>query len=205
MSLDNKTLAGVILFILSAQFIIGLMVGEAMAPGYSIHDNAISDLGVFSETAALFNTSLFLVGILNIAGGYFLYKAYGSKGIFAMFVLAGIGAMGAGLIALDNPIGVHSLFALVAFIFFNAQAIASSKLTEGPMKYISIIAGSIGLIFLILHAASDFGFADLYGPIGHGGSERMIVYPAILWVLAFSGYLLASRRSGMEIEAKSQN
>ena len=30
-----------------------------------------------------------------------------------------------------------------------------------------------------------------FGPIGHGGTERMIVYPAMLWMLAFGGHLMA--------------
>jgi len=31
----------------------------------------------------------------------------------------------------------------------------------------------------------------VFGPIGHGGTERMIAYPAMLWLLAFGGYLMA--------------
>ena len=32
----------------------------------------------------------------------------------------------------------------------------------------------------------------VFGPIGHGGAERMIVYPAMLWMLAFGGWLMAA-------------
>jgi hypothetical protein len=28
--------------------------------------------------------------------------------------------------------------------------------------------------------------------MGHGGAERMIVYPVMLWLMAFGGYLMAS-------------
>jgi hypothetical protein len=31
----------------------------------------------------------------------------------------------------------------------------------------------------------------VFGPPGHGGTERMIAYPAMLWLLAFGGYLMA--------------
>jgi len=31
---------------------------------------------------------------------------------------------------------------------------------------------------------------DLNGPIGPGGMERMIVYPALIWLIAFGGYLM---------------
>jgi hypothetical protein len=46
----------------------------------------------------------------------------------------------------------------------------------------------------------DGGNPAVFGSIGHGGSERMIVYPAMLWLLTFGGFLLArdERRSQAE-------
>jgi hypothetical protein len=38
----------------------------------------------------------------------------------------------------------------------------------------------------------DGGNPAVFGAIGHGGSERMIAYPAMLWLLVFGGYLIAS-------------
>jgi hypothetical membrane protein len=187
----SRVIAGILLFLLAVQFMTALMVGAAIAPGYSINQNAISDLGVIDQTAWLFNSSLFIVGLLNIIGGYFLYRSSGKGWIFAIFILAGIGAMGAAVFTLDIS-GIHGLFALLAFLFFNIQAIASAALIRGPLRAISIIAGAIGLVFLITHAISDFGIMNLYGPIGHGGSERMIVYPALFWVIGFGGYLMSS-------------
>ena len=187
---SSRTTAGILLFLLPVQFIIAPLAGAAIAPGYSINLNAISDLGVIDTTAWLFNTSLFMAGLLNIVGGYFLYRSSGKGWILPIFALAGVGAIGAAVFTLDIP-GIHGLFALLAFIFFNIQAIAGSSLVRGPLKAISIVAGVIGLVFLVTHAASDFGIMSLYGPIGHGGSERMIVYPALLWLAAFGGYLMA--------------
>lgn len=186
---NSQMIAGVLLFLLPVQFMIALMAGAAMAPGYSININAISDLGVTGATAWLFNSSLFLAGLLNAIGGYFLYRSYGRGWILPVFVLTGAGAMGAAVFTLDIP-GIHGLFALAAFVFFNVEAIACASLIRGPLKAISIIAGIVGLVFLVTHAASDFGIMSLYGPIGHGGSERMIVYPALLWLAGFGGYLM---------------
>jgi hypothetical protein len=39
----------------------------------------------------------------------------------------------------------------------------------------------------------DSGNAAAFGPIGHGGTERMIVYPVMLWMLAFGGFLMGER------------
>ena len=30
--------------------------------------------------------------------------------------------------------------------------------------------------------------------MGHGGAERMIVYPVMMWLMAFGGYLLGTPR-----------
>ena len=35
------------------------------------------------------------------------------------------------------------------------------------------------------------GNPAIFGAIGHDGSERLIVYPAMLWTLAFGGHLMA--------------
>jgi hypothetical protein len=37
----------------------------------------------------------------------------------------------------------------------------------------------------------DGGNTAAFGVIGHGGTERMIVYPVMLWLVAFGGYLIA--------------
>lgn len=163
-----------------------------MAPGYNMHENAISDLGVIKETAALFTFSMVIAGLLNIIGGFFFYQTHQKLGTLVLYVLAGIGTIGAGLISLDHPSGLHGLFALTAFLFFNIEAIATTRLINGPMKAISALAGIIGLAFLVVMFLGDAEIITLFGPIGHGGSERMIVYPPILWMVAFGGYLMYS-------------
>ncbi|MDS0478478.1 DUF998 domain-containing protein [Natrinema sp. 1APR25-10V2] len=191
---DTQRFAGLALFVLSAQFMTVIMLGAAMAPGYDFGGGAISDLGVVAETAVLFNASLVAVGLLNGIGGYVFYRTHGSRWILSVYVLAGIGAIGAigaGVFPLDTG-GLHGLFALVAFLFFNVEAIASGTRLAGPMKAVSILAGVVGIAFVALMAIGDAGNAAAFGPIGHGGTERMIVYPPMLWLLTFGGYLMGA-------------
>jgi hypothetical protein len=49
----------------------------------------------------------------------------------------------------------------------------------------------IGLVYVGVMIVGDAGNAAIFGAIGHGGSERMIAYPAMLWTVAFGGYLTA--------------
>ncbi|MFB6188424.1 MAG: DUF998 domain-containing protein [Halapricum sp.] len=174
---------------LAAQFVIVITLAAAIAPDYDFGASAISDLGVIPETALLFNGSLLLVGTLNVLGGYLFYRSHGSRWLLATYVLTGVGSAGAALFPLDSG-GLHGLFALVAFLFANGQAIGTATQVRGAMRPISILAGVIGLAFVVLMVIGDSGTTAAFGPIGHGGAERMIVYPAMLWLVAFGGYLL---------------
>ena len=188
-SYDPQRLAGVLFALLAAQFMIVIMLASAMAPGYDFNSAAISDLGVVAETALLFNASLVVVGVLNVLGGIFFFRTHGKRWLLAVFVLAGVGAVGAGVFPLDTG-GAHSLFALLAFLCFNLQAIASATSLTGVMRVLSVLAGGVGLVFLVLMALGDAGNTAVFGSIGHNGTERMIVYPVMVWMLVLGGYLL---------------
>lgn len=188
----TKSKAGHLLALAAGQFLVLLMLAESLAPGYSMHDNAISDLGTIAETELLFNSSLFIIGLLNLVAGYVLYRAIGDRRVQMPFVLGGIGAMGAGLIPLDNPTGVHGLFALFAFVFLNVEAMVAGRLARFPLDKISLLLGILGLIFVPAMIMVDSGSLDVTGSIGHGGVERMIAFPCLVWMLVFGGYLISS-------------
>lgn len=188
----DRRIPGILLFLLAGQFMTAIMLAASMAPGYDLNSSAISDLGVIPETALLFNASLVAVGLLNTAGGFAFYREHGRGWVLGLYLLAGLGALGAGLVPL-NTSDFHGLFALVAFLCFNVQAIASGMLVSGPMRAVSVLLGVIGLAFVVLMVIGDSGNPGVFGPIGHGGAERMIVYPPMLWMMAFGGYLMARR------------
>ncbi len=188
----DRRRAGLLFFVLAAQFMLVIMLAASIAPGYDFSGAAISDLGVIASTSLLFNASLVVVGALNVLGGFLYYRSHRRGLVLALFVLAGIGALGAGAFPLDRG-DLHSLFALVAFVFFNLEAIAVGALTSGVMRAISVLAGAVGLVFVVLMVIGDGGNEAAFGAIGHGGTERMIVYPAMLWMLALGGHLMAAR------------
>jgi len=194
----GRITAGLLLFMLAAGFMTVIMLAASMAPGYDVAGGAISDLGAIGETALLFNVSLITVGALNVISGVLLHRQHGRGWLLGVFLLAGIGAGGAGLIPLGTS-DLHSIFALVAFLFFNIQALACAAIVSGPMRWMSVVAGAVGMAFVVLMVIGDSGNPGVFGPIGHGGAERMIVYPAMLWMMAFGGYLMA--RPDHEVEA----
>jgi hypothetical membrane protein len=119
-----------------------------------------------------------------------------------VYILAGIGAAGAGLVPLDTS-ELHSLFALFGFVFFNVEAITTGLMVRGPIRALSFVAGLIGLVYVVVMLIGDAGNPAVFGAIGHGGSERMIVYPAMLWTLVMGGYLLAGGSLGRGDERDS--
>jgi hypothetical membrane protein len=189
---DDGRIAGAAFLLLSGTFLLGTMLAASIAPGYDFHGAAISDLGVVDETAVLFNGLLVAIGALDLVGGLALARALGRRWLAVPFVIAGVGAIGAGLVPLDRG-GLHSIFALVAFLAVNVQVIAAAALLAGPMRILGVLAGAVGLIYVVVMIIGDAGTPEIFGAIGHGGAERMIAYPAMLWLLAFGGYLLAGR------------
>ena len=188
---DAPRIAGVLLFALAAQFMIAIMLGASVAPAYDYAGGAISDLGVVPETASLFNLSLFVVGLLAIAAGYLFYRSHGRRWLLVLYAVAGIGALGASVFHLGTS-DLHGIFALVAFVFFNLLAIGTGAVVAGPMRWVSFLAGAVGLVFVVLMVIGDSGNTASFGVIGHGGTERMIVYPVMLWMIAFGGFLMAT-------------
>ena len=187
---STRPLAGLLFFVLSAGFMILIMLAASIAPSYDYAGGAISDLGRIDETALLFNVGLLLVGLLNIIGGYAFYRTHRRGWLLAIYALAGAGAIGAGAIPLGTS-DLHSIFALLAFVFFNAEAVGTGYVLHGPMRPISWLAGGAGMAYVVIMVIGDSGNPGIFGAIGHGGAERLIVYPVMLWMTAMGGYLMA--------------
>ena len=188
----SRHAAGLFLFVLAAQFMTVVMLAAAMAPGYDYAQAAISDLGAIPETAMLFNGSLVAVGFLNIVGGVLFWRVHGQLWLLGAFLIAGLGALGAGFV----PLGAsdwHGLFALLAFVFFNLQTLGSAVAVKGAMRWLAGLLGLLGLAYVVVMAIGDAGNPAVFGVFGHGGAERLIVYPPMLWLMALGGWLMAGR------------
>jgi hypothetical membrane protein len=195
MPLSNTKVAGALLLIGGAQFVIALIIAEAVYPGYSVSANYISDLGVWGKPSApVFNPSTMLFGATVLAAAYFINKHFKNRVITVMFTLAGAGALGVGIFPentfIVNGVAViHYISALLAFIGGGVTAIAAYKITKPPFRYLSVILGAATLTAAVLFATTrDIGFLG----IGVGGMERMMAYPTLLWITSLGGYLLGT-------------
>ncbi|NON62768.1 DUF998 domain-containing protein [Acidianus sp. RZ1] len=181
----RNNVASWLVFIGVTQFILLLIVAEALYPGYSISNNYISDLGV-GKTALIFNTSISILGITLIIAGI----VYTTKLPFRVtLTLTGLGALGVGLFP-ETTGDPHLLSALVTFLFSGISSYTALPTIKTPLKYFFPILGTMGLLSLFLFITHN------YAGIGEGGIERMIVYPNLIWALGYSSSKLS------EVEVK---
>ena len=81
---------------------------------------------------------------------------------------------------------------MIAFIFEALTAIAVFRVTSAPFRFMSLGVGLLSLVALFVSFLGDN--SPVAKSIGMGGVERWVVFPIILWLAFFGGYLLASRQ-----------
>ena len=199
MARSNGKIAGVLFLAASAQFILGLVIAEALYPGYSVADNYISDLGV-GPSSIVFNSSAFLFGFLLIIGTYFLPRTVDFSGLTVLLILTAVGAMGVGIFT-SAFTAMHGVVSLMAFGFGGLSAIVSFKVSKLPLSVISVILGVMTLGALALFAvglvttgsltSNEPPASEFFLGIGPGGMEGIIIYPQLIWFTLFSGHLIA--------------
>jgi len=193
MKYSDGKIAGALIFVASAQFIIALIVAEALYPGYSVSQNFISDLGatcratclVVQPASMIFNSSVTLLGLMAIVASYFIKRQFRSLVLAILVIMTGLGATGVGVFPETAGV-IHHIFSLITFVFAGLSAIASFRVQKVPSKYLSVLLGVMTLVALALYVSNTF-----LG-LGQWGMERMIVYPALIWAVGFSASLMAS-------------
>ncbi len=174
-----------------------MVISEALFPGYSVSGNHISDLGancgsvcvINQPSAEIFDASVLILGLMGFVAGYLIFASrHRVAGILAL--IGGLGAMGVGVFP-ETTGGLHVLFSFVAFFFTGLAAIASYRLVRPPMAQLAVVLGVLTLATLALYGSGT------YLGLGPGGMERMVAYPAVIWVIGVGGNLMgpASQKS----------
>jgi hypothetical membrane protein len=203
---DSKV-AGILFSIGAIAFILLTIAAEAIYPNFDLQNNAISDLAALrTNTMAIEETAILTMGVCWVLGAYFLFRRTARKGMLVLSILPGVGYLMAGVSPENVNLIVHSAGALIAFPFGAIAAILSYRVIKTPFKYFGVPLGALSLCatFVTFFGQSLVGSCGscstnstsyirsldkLY--LGLGGWESMIIFPIILWLIGFGGYLLS--------------
>jgi hypothetical membrane protein len=184
----------------SAGFVLlmGIITAETKYPVFRHYTTRqeISDLGgtgpperlVTQPSAMIFDTIMLIAGVLLLAGAFVLWQLYRDRLLTVAAALFGAGAFLVGIFPGNTT--PHWFVALIAFVFSALTAIAAFRVTSAPFRYISLSVGLLSLVALIAGELGDNSY--FVKSIGIGGTERWQVFPIILWLACYGGYLLAS-------------
>jgi hypothetical membrane protein len=189
------TAGGMLLAIAGGVILLGIISAEALYPGsYSTAANEISDLGgtrppeglVLQPSAAIFDLSMLVIGVLMTAAAWFVHRACGLRSVSIPIAVLGIAAFGVGAFP-GNTGAPHAICAMVTFVAGGLAAVTSSRLVAGPMRILTAGLGTVTLGVLVSYLF--LGDAHPMAAMGVGGIERWIVYPVVIWAILLGGYL----------------
>lgn len=192
---DHYKAAGIILVIAFFLFFMAVNLSETQYPGYSESKNTLSDLGgtvpLVEPSATIFNTGVILLGILSLVAVYLILKSGGCRLFSSCFLFSAIGAIGVGLFPLYTG-DAHFYFVFITFFFGSLAVIFSYRLGLNiPMVLVSIVIGLTSLCIIIFTLIAGMNNSIVHY-LGIGGTERLVIYPILLYIIALGGYL-ASR------------
>ena len=193
------SIAGAFLVLAGCIALMGIISAETFYPGYSTAQNDISDLGatrppdsvILQPSATIFNATMLATGLLVLGAAFALYRAGYVWTATVPLGLFGLGAFLVGVFPGDWG-DIHALSALLTFVAGAVSAIAVATVVRSPLRYITTALGGISLLTLVSYFV--MGAASPMAVFGHGGLERWVAYPVLLFVLAFGGYLVGDAR-----------
>ena len=181
---------GVLVAIASVQFVVAMVLVQQHFPGYSLTGNYISDLGgASSPWALLFDLSAIALGVLAIPALLLIYSSFDdrpARSIGLTLLIAGAaGAIGVGVFPETTHVlsgRAHDIASAVAFLGGSLGLLGLSFAMQRPERWrfsgrYTLTSGAVSLGATVLFLTGfDLG-------LGHGGMERLVVAPLLLWML----------------------
>ncbi len=201
------SVAGICWILGAVQFVIAMIVVQlAWTHPYNVLQNAVSDLGavtchenpmgtsyVCSPLHGVFNISIIAFGALVAVGALAVRKAFppgrSAPSARATLVIAGCGAALVGIFP-EDVYGVgHGIGALFAFVGSSiALILFGVAMTGRPFwRRYRILSFGCGAVSGGTIIASNI--SENWGPVGFGGLERIILAPALLWLVVVGAVL----------------
>jgi hypothetical membrane protein len=203
--------AGVLFMFGGLLFLLFTTAAESIYPNFSMQKNAISDLAALgTSTTAIEETAILGLAICWMVGAYYLFRNTDRRRLTILNLLPGVGYLLAGLSPENVNLAIHSVGALIAFPLGAIVVILSYRFIRGPFKYFPVGLGALSLVatFMIFvgyqivgpcgTCSGQTGYYQSLDKLalGLGGWESMIIYPVLVWLIAFGVYLLTKSTEG---------
>jgi hypothetical membrane protein len=201
----HEPLSGVLLMVAGSAILLGIVTAEALYPApYSTHRNTVSDLAAMrpqnlirQPSAAIFNTTMIVTGLILIVAAYCLHRAVRRWLVAVPATLMGAGILGVGIFP-GTQMTAHQWLAMLAFTAGSVTVLLSSVVLRGPLRYLSAVLGAVAMASLVV-AVFFMDWAPA-ARLGEGGVERLIAYPVVLWMVSFGAWLASGGpRSGAQV------
>ncbi len=195
LTLDLR-IGGTLILLAGAAILMAIITAEALYPAtYATGTNEISDLGgtrppdsvILQPSATIFNVSMMLTGIAVIGASWFVHRAFGRRAMTIPLLLLGAAALGVGVFP-GNTGNPHAISAMVTFVSGGVAALCAALVVGPAFRALSAALGAISLLTLVSYMI--LGDGSPMAAMGVGGIERWIVYPIVIWLVAFGAYLL---------------
>lgn len=189
-----ERLGGALLMVAGSAILLGIVTAEALYPApYSTHRNTVSDLAamrphnlVREPSAAIFNTTMIVTGLMLIVAAYCLHRALRQWTVTVPAALMAAGILGVGIFP-GTHMTAHQWLAMLAFTAASVTVLLSCTVLRGPLRYLSAVLGVVALASLVV-AVFFLDWAPA-ASLGEGGLERLIAYPVVLWMVSFGAWL----------------
>jgi hypothetical membrane protein len=192
--LNTIKIGGLLYVVAVFQFFVFELVAETLYPGYSVASNYVSDLGatcvnppsnlscvVHQPTAAIFDATVSLMGLLLLAGACFVYRGTRRKPSLITSAVADLAILLIGVFP-ENTGWAHAIVSEFSFVFTGISLILAWTIVSGRIiRYLMVAFGALTLFFTL----TDVPARD----VGVGGQERLLVLSALVGLLTLGGYL----------------
>lgn len=193
MRYNPLNIGGIFYVIAAFQFFVFELVSEILYPGYSVANNYVSDLGatcvnppnttscvVHQPSAMIFDATVFLLGLMLLAGTFLVYLGTRKRPYFIVTAVADFVILLVGVFP-ENTGWIHAGISLVLFLFLGVSLIlAWTIIKEGNvLRYATVAFGVLTLFFNYVNIPE----------VGVGGVERLIVLSALSGILTIGGHL----------------
>ncbi|MGP8078089.1 MAG: DUF998 domain-containing protein [Thermoplasmata archaeon] len=189
---------GLLIVIAALQFVVAMILVQWKYSGYSLSANYISDLGgSHSPWALLFDGSLIAMGALAVPALLLIWSSFDARparsiGLLILMASA-VGAICVGVFPETTHVlsgKAHEIASGITFLAGALGLIVLSFAMRLPERWAisgryTLVSGAVSLAALVLYGLGYYlgHGAWFYLGLGHGGMERLVAAPLLLWMV----------------------